>query len=156
MARQLYGTIVWEENPLYSGRTPIIERHAEEVEEYTNKVHDELENHKAENSYDAHKAVTLTESGFITPEIVQEINNLQTTLNDLTSRVNLRIPDGIMFHGTVHQVRRRLAGTGVMVLGLLRIQETDLYLVAVHLQRTRSILKLMRTTGPIFSVLYLR
>lgn len=96
MARQLYGTIVWEENPLYSGRTPIIERHAEEVEEYTNKVHDELENHKAENSYDAHKAVTLTESGFITPEIVQEINNLQTTLNDLTSRVNLRIPDGII------------------------------------------------------------
>jgi hypothetical protein len=96
MARQLYGTIVWEENPLYSGRTPIIERHAEEVEEYTNKVHDELENHKAENSYAAHKAVTLTESGFITPEIVQEINNLQTTLNDLTSRVNLRIPDGII------------------------------------------------------------
>lgn len=96
MARQLYGTIVWEENPLYSGRTPIIERHAEEVEEYTNKVHDELENHKAENSYDAHKAVTLTESGFITPEIVQEINNLQTTLNNLTSRVNLRIPDGII------------------------------------------------------------
>lgn len=96
MARQLYGTIVWEENPLYSGRTPIIERHAEEVEEYANKVHDELENHKAENSYDAHKAVTLTESGFITPEIVQEINNLQTTLNDLTSRVNLRIPDGII------------------------------------------------------------
>lgn len=96
MARQLYGTIVWEENPLYSGRTPIIERHAEEVEEYTNKVHAELENHKAENSYDAHKAVTLTESGFITPEIVQEINNLQTTLNDLTSRVNLRIPDGII------------------------------------------------------------
>lgn len=96
MARQLYGTIVWEENPLYSGRTPIIERHAEEVEEYTNKVHDELKNHKAENSYDAHKAVTLTESGFITPEIVQEINNLQTTLNDLTSRVNLRIPDGII------------------------------------------------------------
>lgn len=96
MARQLYGTIVWEENPLYSGRTPIIERHAEEVEEYTNKVHGELENHKAENSYDAHKAVTLTESGFITPEIVQEINNLQTTLNDLTSRVNLRIPDGII------------------------------------------------------------
>lgn len=96
MARQLYGTIVWEENSLYSGRTPIIERHAEEVEEYPNKVHDELENHKAENSYDAHKAVTLTESGFITPEIVQEINNLQTTLNDLTSRVNLRIPDGII------------------------------------------------------------
>ena len=96
MARQLYGTIVWEENPLYSGRTPIIERHAEEVEEYANKVHDELENHKAENSYDAHKAVTLTESGFITPEIVQEINNLQTTLNDLTSRVNLHIPDGII------------------------------------------------------------
>ena len=96
MARQLYGTIVWEENPLYSGRTPIIERHAEEVEEYANKVHDELENHKAENSYDAHKAVTLTESGFITPEIVQEINNLQSTLNDLTSRVNLRIPDGII------------------------------------------------------------
>lgn len=96
MTRQLYGTIVWEDNPLYSGRTPIIERHAEEVEEYTNKVHDELENHKAENSYDAHKAVTLTESGFITPEIVQEINNLQTTLNDLTSRVNLRIPDGII------------------------------------------------------------
>lgn len=96
MARQLYGTIVWEENPLYSGRTPIIERHAEEVEEYANKVHDELENHKAENSYDAHKAVTLTESGFITPEIVQEINNLQTTLNDLTSRINLRIPDGII------------------------------------------------------------
>lgn len=96
MTRQLYGTIVWEDNPLYSGRTPIIERHAEEVEEYTNKVHDELENHKAENSYDAHKAVTLTESGFITPEIVQEISNLQTTLNDLTSRVNLRIPDGII------------------------------------------------------------
>ena len=96
MARQLYGTIVWEENPLYSGRTPIIERHAEEVEEYANKVHDELENHKAENSYDAHKAVTLTESGFITPEIVQEINNLQTTLNDLTSPVNLHIPDGII------------------------------------------------------------
>lgn len=96
MARQLYGTIVWEENPLYSGRTPIIERHAEEVEEYANKVHNELENHKAENSYDAHKAVTLTESGFITPEIVQEINNLQATLNDLTSRVNLRIPDGII------------------------------------------------------------
>lgn len=96
MTRQLYGTIVWEENPLYSGRTPIIERHAEEVEEYTNKVRDELENHKAENSYDAHKAVTLTESGFITSEIVQEINNLQTTLNDLTSRVNLRIPDGII------------------------------------------------------------
>lgn len=96
MARELYGTIVWEENSLYSGRTPIIPRHAEEVEEYTNKVRDELEAHKAEDSYDAHKMVTLTESGFISPEIIQEINNLQTTLDDLNSKVNLRIPDGII------------------------------------------------------------
>ena len=96
MTRQIYGTIVWEENPLYSGRTPITPEHIEEITEYTTKVKNELALHKAENSYDAHKAVTLTESGFITPEIVKEINGLQTRLDNLNSRVALRIPDGII------------------------------------------------------------
>lgn len=97
MTRQIYGTIVWEENPLYSGRTPITPEHIEEITEYTTRVKNELASHKAENSYDAHKAVTLTESGFITPEIVKEINGLQTTLNNLSSRwIALRIPDGII------------------------------------------------------------
>lgn len=96
MTRQIYGTIVWEENPLYSGRTPITPEHIEEITEYTTKVKNELASHKAENSYDAHKAVTLTESGFITPEIVKEINGLQTRLDNLNSRVALRIPDGII------------------------------------------------------------
>lgn len=96
MTRQIYGTIVWEENPLYSGRTPITPEHIEEITEYTTRVKNELASHKAENSYDAHKAVTLTEPGFITPEIVKEINGLQTRLDNLNSRVALRIPDGII------------------------------------------------------------
>lgn len=96
MTRQIYGTIVWEENPLYSGRTPITPEHIEEITEYTTRVKNELALHKAENSYDAHKAVTLTEPGFITPEIVKEINGLQTRLDNLNSRVALHIPDGII------------------------------------------------------------
>ena len=96
MTRQIYGTIVWEENPLYSGRTPITPEHIEEITEYTTRVKNELASHKAESSYDAHKAVTLTESGFITPEIIKEINGLQTRLDNLNSRVALRIPDGII------------------------------------------------------------
>ena len=96
MARVLYGIIRWLDDPLYSAVTPIQEIHATEISEYLKKIDDDLVYHKSLRSYDAHAAVNIAESGFITPELVAEIEGLDKRIDDLIDKAKRRLPAGLI------------------------------------------------------------
>ncbi len=96
MARVISGIIRWLDDPLYSAVTPIQEIHATEISEYLKKIDDDLVYHKSLRSYDAHAAVNITESGFITPELVAEIEGLDKRIDDLIDKAKRRLPAGLI------------------------------------------------------------
>lgn len=96
MARVIYGIIRWLDDPLYSAVTPIQEIHATEISEYLKKIDDDLVYHKSLRSYDAHAAVNIVESGFITPELVAEIEGLDKRIDDLIDKAKRRLPAGLI------------------------------------------------------------
>lgn len=96
MARVIYGIIRWLDDPLYSAVTPIQEIHATEISEYLKKIDDDLAYHKFLRSYEAHAAVNIVESGFITPELVAEINGLDKRIDDLIDKAKRRLPAGLI------------------------------------------------------------
>lgn len=96
MARQISGVVIWIDNPIYSGETPISEKHFVELENNIKLIDVDLEYHRKLESYEAHKAVSLTQPGFITPEIVKEIGDIENRLAELESRVDQRVPAGII------------------------------------------------------------
>lgn len=96
MARQLSGVVSWMDHPIYSGKTPITWKHFEELSKNIKLIHEDLEYHKSLETYEAHKAVSLTQPGFITPEIVKEIDKIADRLSDLYYKAALRVPSGII------------------------------------------------------------
>lgn len=96
MARQISGVVIWIDNPIYSGETPISEKHFVELENNIKLIDVDLEYHRKLENYEAHKAVSLTQPGFITPEIVKEIGDVENRLAELESRVDQRVPAGII------------------------------------------------------------
>lgn len=96
MARQISGVVTWIDNPIYSGETPVSEKHFVELENNIKLIDVDLEYHRNLESYEAHKAVTLTQPGFITPEIVKEISDIENRLSELESRVDQRVPARII------------------------------------------------------------
>lgn len=96
MARVIYGIIRWLDDPLYSAVTPIQEIHATEISEYLKKIDDDLSYHKSLRSYDAHAAVNIVESGFITPELVAEIEGLDARIDALIDKAKRRLPSGLI------------------------------------------------------------
>lgn len=106
MSRELYGTIKWNVNPIRPGITPISREHLPEISEYCSKIKNELDMHRAEPSYSAHKAVSLVESGFVTPEILEEINNIKKRINELRNAARNRLPHGLItpFDGHISNI----------------------------------------------------
>lgn len=96
MARQISGVVIWIDNPIYSGETPISEKHFVELENNIKLIDVDLEYHRKLENYEAHKAVSLTQPGFITPEIVKEIGDIENRLAELESRVDQCVPAGII------------------------------------------------------------
>lgn len=96
MARQISGVVIWIDNPIYSGETPVSEKHFVELENNIKLIGVDLEYHRKLENYEAHKAVSLTQPGFITPEIVKEILDIENRLTELESRVDKRVPAGII------------------------------------------------------------
>ena len=100
------GKIPWKTPYLYSGMTPICFEHYTEMVEYITKIGEALDTHRAYKSYVAHPAVNLEYPGFITPELIAEINDIKSRIAALNSVSNKRIPQGIigMFDGSVSSV----------------------------------------------------
>ena len=100
------GKIPWKTPYIYSGMTPICFEHYTEMVEYMTKIGETLDSHKAYKSYVAHPAVNLEYPGFITPELIKEINNIKSRIAALNSESSRRIPQGIigMFDGSVSSV----------------------------------------------------
>lgn len=96
MSRVISGIIRWLDDPLYSAVTPIQEIHATEISEYLKKIDDDLVYHKSLRSYDAHAAVNIVESGFITPELVAEIEGLDARIDALIDKAKRRLPPGLI------------------------------------------------------------
>lgn len=96
MARQISGVVTWLDNPIYSGKTPVSEKHFAELENNIKLISVDLDYHCKLESYEAHKAVSLNKSGFITPEIINEITDIENRITDLESKVDQRVPAGII------------------------------------------------------------
>lgn len=96
MARIISGVISWQDDPLYSARTPIQEIHTTEIQEYLDKITEELDYHKSLQTYEAHASVNIAESGFISPELVQEILGLDDKIDALIEKAKNRLPAGII------------------------------------------------------------
>lgn len=96
MSRDIYGTIQWDINPVKSKRTIISKSIEDEIQTVIPKIHNELINHSQDDTYSAHSAVSLTESGFVTPEILTEIDSLYNRVNDLIDAANNRLPRGLI------------------------------------------------------------
>ena len=90
------GTIRWAEDPLYPGRTPVSIQHYEEIEARVLDIEEALNWHKAQKSYDAHPSVNLSESGFLPPELVSDILELQGSINELYELLEKRMPEGVI------------------------------------------------------------
>lgn len=96
MSRVISGIIRWLDDPLYSVVTPIQKIHATEISEYLKKIDDDLVYHKSLRSYDAHAAVNIVDSGFITPELVAEIEGLDARIDALIDKAKRRLPPGLI------------------------------------------------------------
>ena len=100
------GKIPWKTPYIYSGMTPICFEHYTEMVEYIARIGDALDMHKAYKSYVAHPAVNLEYPGFITPELIAEINKVKERIASITNVSTKRIPQGIigMFDGSVSSI----------------------------------------------------
>lgn len=96
MALPLTGTIRWEVNPLYPGITPVSIKHYNEVLNYIDLVDEVATEHILDTSYVAHGRVNLLESGFMTPELVKRINDIEDAIQDVKDRVYNRLPVGVI------------------------------------------------------------
>lgn len=96
MARVISGIIRWLDDPLYSAVTPIQEIHATEIDDYLKKINDDLEYHKSLRSYEAHAAVNIVDSGFISPELVSKIEGLDARIDALIEKARRRLPAGLI------------------------------------------------------------
>lgn len=102
MARKLSGNIVWTD-PKITSSTPQKPVHVNEIQTNINSITDDFNVHKGSNGFEAHLEVTAMEDGFITPDMVQKLKDLNAKLDAAISRVQTRIPIGtiIPYYGTV-------------------------------------------------------
>ena len=94
MALPITGTIRWAVNPLYPGITPVSIEHYNEILNYIDLVDDVATEHFLDASYTAHGKVNLIDSGFLTPELVTRINDIEAAIQDVGERVYDRLPVG--------------------------------------------------------------
>lgn len=96
MARQISGVVSWIDNPIYPGKTPVSWKHFEQLATNINLIKVDLEYHKLLDTYEAHRAVSMTHPGFITPEIVNEIDLISDRIEDLKDKALKRLPSGVI------------------------------------------------------------
>ena len=101
MALPLTGTIRWAVNPLYPGITPISIEHYNELVTYIDIVDDVATEHFNDTSFVAHARVNMLDSGFMAPDLVKRINDIEDAILDIKERVYNRLPVGaiVMWDG---------------------------------------------------------